>query len=278
MLLSGAACYARVKLVARNAFSYDTPCNIHSGLNHRKPAMSRHKAFTLLELLVVIGIVAVLLGLLIPAVQKVRETAARIQGTNNLKQVGLAIHSYSSSNGDHLPISQSNYSAFFVILPYLDHGDYYAEVQAHKRPPSSNYRVRLYISPSDPTLRDLADQAGPASYAYNAQVFVDGVTKRPADTLINAYPDGTSNSIALTEHYAINCGSTDFLWFFARTPFTYINPVLNIQTTVHRSSFADLGDVVPDPITPPPQSPSKPDPESKIATRRCRRHHTQGDC
>ncbi len=190
------------------------------------------KGITLIELLVVIAIIAVLIGLLIPAVQKVREAAARVSSMNNLKQIVLATHTFAATHSDKLPTIDGNvrgpnpaHSLLAALLPYLEHEALYASVL--RKDPVFDTRVERFLSPADPTREPIDKYApiGTASYAANAQVFSG------SPSLTSTFADGTSQTIAFAEHYA-RCHGTYYLWAMYRGDH---NP--------HRASFADGGEL-----------------------------------
>lgn len=212
---------------------------MHSVSNRRHD----RAGLTLIELLVVIAIIAVLIGLLLPAVQKARAAASRVQSMNNLKQIGLAMHHYADANKGYLPsVNGFNYAhgtldnAILVgLMPYIDQGNVFAEYRSKFGPDTvdGRYIISAYLSPADPTaIRPL----GLASYAANAQAFA------PRTKLRNGFSDGTSNTVAFAEHYA-KCGGSSFSWGYPDASRDEKTGKIGLR----RATFADeeLNDVIP---------------------------------
>src|SRR5262249_52654840 len=89
--------------------------------------------YTLFQLLILIAIISILIGLLLPAVQKVRESAARMQSSNNLKQIALAVLNYESANGKFPSgVDSNNFSALMHLLPYIEQDNLYKTVDKNK--------------------------------------------------------------------------------------------------------------------------------------------------
>lgn len=180
------------------------------------------RAFTLIELLVVVSVMALLVALLLPAVQQAREAARRTQCRNNLKQVGLALHNYHNSH-DGFPIGHVPHTLWSwqsMTLPYLDQSPLYARIDYNT--PDDCFTANVLLGPDDPgavtvavyqcpsdpasgrtytleptfgfhTPTDYLGQAG-ANLGTDDGVFYTGSFVRHRDFL-----DGASNTIAVAE-------------------------------------------------------------------------------
>jgi prepilin-type N-terminal cleavage/methylation domain-containing protein len=195
--------------------------------------VGRRRGFTLIELLVVIAIIAILIGLLLPAVQKVREASLRAACSNNLKQLGIACHSINDGQGVLPPISgpsalvpafttsspyaNMNYTALAFLLPYIEQGNIYNAMTPGTYAGLQYQNViKTFICPNDNTQTNGLTNttnggAGPfavSNYAANFLVFGNPITGAVtgANKIPGAFPGGMSNIMFFTETYG-TCGT-----------------------------------------------------------------------
>jgi type II secretory pathway pseudopilin PulG len=215
----------------------------------------RRRAATLIETLLVVGVLAALAGLLLPAVQKVRDAAIRLQSANRLRQINIALHHYLATSGDSLPgplkateDSPKDLSTHYEIRPFIEGEPSSRELQTEGPPPPLQWWRPVLLSPADPTLDrvpfEYRRNYAPTSYSTNMTAFAG----RPQ--LPHGIPDGTSGTIAFAERYAYQPPKPPtqaFVWcdynINGRRP-PHSNFVGNHP---RRATFADAGisDVVP---------------------------------
>jgi type II secretory pathway pseudopilin PulG len=192
-------------------------------VNFPEDAMCRTRfrsGFTLIELFVILAILLFFLGLLIPAVSRVRSAAGNTQSANHLKQLALALHSVNDAYRALPPVvgsfpnnAKTNGTLFFFILPFIEQDNLFkqAEGQVWKNGTYGQV-IPTYLNPEDkssPPGNKYQGWLATTSYAANWMVFKQGGASIP-----QSFPDGTSNTLIFTERYQM-CNGTPCAWGYA---------------------------------------------------------------
>lgn len=184
-------------------------------------AQNNRTGFTLISLLVILGMIAILLGLLIPAVQRVREAAARTNCVNNFKQICLAVHSCADVYKGNLPPTVGSFTfgeesmgtVFFFLLPYLDQNELYRKAAGHSwKNGTLSVPLPVFICPSDesaPPDNRFKGWLATSNYTANYLVFKQGGAHMP-----KTFRDGTSNTIMFSERYQM-CNGQPHAWGYS---------------------------------------------------------------